>query len=190
MHTPWAVNSDLVVPYKPLRGGLNKIQHILRVCLTHPERLLLEPARAKILVVSKLSDSSNAAWEVWRNSTFLGIIVLDRITPNIDARLQFVFFDDELASKVALLREFVRKCFDEFGFERLTFETPELAQPKRKSGSRGGSTEGKLVSFARRRLGFAYEGGNRAGSRSERAYFDGVQWYDVVRLRLLAGEVL
>lgn len=121
-------------------------------------------------------------WEVWRNGEFLGIIVLDRIVAGIDARLQFVFFDDELGSKEPLLQAFIARCYADFGLVRLTTEVPECMS--------------NLIGFVRRKLGFRYEGELQApasvarrGSRRERAYWDGTRWHDVMVLRHLAEGV-
>lgn len=174
----FAVDPYLVTPYRPLAGALAKNDAVLEACVAHPERFLVSPISGdpRLLVAHALTHPDNAVWEVWRNDTFSGIILLDRIVPNLDARWQFVFFDDTLTDKVPVLHEFARRCFADLGFHRLTFEAP--------------AHMAVLLSFARRRLGFMLEGGDSKGSRRERAYFDGERWHDVVTLRLLRAEVL
>lgn len=173
----FSVAPYLCVPFRPFAGALSKNDTILAACVAHPERFLVSLASGdpQVLVAHMLTSPENAVWEVWRNDTsasiFVGILVLDRIVPGVDARWQFVFFDDELASKTDLLREFALRCFNELGLHRLTFEAPEPLAV--------------LIGFARRRLGFKFEGGNRHGSRREHAYFDGMKWHDIVVLRRL-----
>lgn len=175
----FAVDPYLVTPYRALAGNLRKNDLVLAECVAHPERFLVSPTAGvdpRVAVARTLTDPDNAAWEVWQNDTITGIILLDRIVWGVDARWQFVFFDDDLTSKIALLREFARRCFADAGFHRLTFEAPEHMTT--------------LHGFARRKLGFRAEGGVDAPlSRREQAYFDGETWRDLVTLRLLAGEV-
>ena len=161
----------LVVPYRPWVGASSKNDATLAHAAAHPERFLVSPLSGDpaVLVAQLLTDPRNGAWEVWRSDTFLGIISLDRVVPRIDARLQFVFLDDELASKSALLCEFVQRCFDDLGLARLTFEAP--------------ANMTMLTGFVKRKLRFVPEG-TRAS-----AYFDGERWHAVTTLRkLAAGE--
>jgi hypothetical protein len=174
----FSVAPYLVVPYRPFVGATHKNDTILARCATNPERFLLSACSGdpQTLIARTLTDPANAAWEVWQNDAFIGILMLDHIVPFVDARWQFVFFDDELASKTLLLREFARRCFVELGLQRLTFEAPEHMAV--------------LTGFVRRKLGFAYEGGDRHGSRRERAYCDAEgRWHDVTTLRLLADRI-
>lgn len=163
----FAVPPYLVTPYRPTIGALHKNDTVLDACLAHPERFLVSPRSGdpRVLVARTLTSPDNAAWEVWQNDTFRGILVLDRIVPQLEARLQFVFFDDELASKADLLRDFTQRCFAELHLTRLTFEAPARMKV--------------LTDFARRKLGFAPEGAR------VRAYHDGLDWDDVAVLGLV-----
>ena len=167
----FGLDSYLVTPYAPLRGALSKNDTVLATCAAHPERWLLAPRSGdpRVLVARALTSPDNAVWEVWRNDTFVGIIMLDRIAPALDARLGFVFFDDEVANKADLLREFVRRCFADFDLTRLTFEAPTRMTV--------------LTGFAKRKLGFVVEGVRR------RAYHDGASWSDVTCMGLLREDV-
>lgn len=175
----FAHSGYLITPYRPLIGALTKNDAILDACAAHPDRFGISPLSGdpRVLVAALLTDPRNAVWEVWQNASFVGIILLDRIVPQIDARLTFVFLDDGLASKAGLLNEFVQRCFADFGLHRLSLEAPEHMTV--------------LIGFARRKLGFDYEGTNdaavacRLGSRREHAYHDGTRWHDVVTLRRL-----
>lgn len=154
----------LATPYKPFAGLAAKNDAILDACVAHPDRFLVSPLSgdARVLVARLLTSPDNAFWEVWRGGAFCGILGVDRIVPCVDARLQFVFFDDELASKAVLLNDFVARCFAEFSLHRLTFEAPMHMTT--------------LTSFARRKLGFTAEGTRVA------AYHDGARWHDVAVL--------
>lgn len=147
-----------------------------------------------------ITHPHHVVFEVWRGDALVGILVLWRIMPRVDALLHFVFFDRNLVGKVRLLRQFLRFCFTELGFQRISMEVPEPVE--------------KLVSFARRKLAFRFEGedavrshpliadlaratgssGNphtwaaRVGSRRERAYWRDGAWHDVLCLRLTASE--
>lgn len=179
----FAIDPYLIVPYKPLTGALAKHDAIRDMCVLHPERFLASPRSGDpaLTVARHLAHPDNASWEVWRGGVCLGILSLDRIVAGLDARLQFVFFDDELASRVPLLQAFIARCYTEFGLARLTFEVPEHMS--------------NLIGFARRKLGFRYEGETQAsaaiarrGSRRDRAYWDGSRWHDIMVLRRLAEE--
>lgn len=160
----------LCVPYRPLAGALAKNDVILAACVTHPDRFLISPCSGdpQVLVAHVLTHPDNVVWEAWRGEAFCGIILLDRIVPNVEARAHFVFFDDELASKAGLLREFVERCFAELGFHRLTFEAPQHMTT--------------LTGFVRRKLGFAPEGVRK------NAYHDGVAWYDIAVLSRFGAD--
>lgn len=166
----FAVGDYLATPYRPLAGNLRKNDLVLAECVAHPERFLVSPRSGdpRLVLAHALTSADNAAWEVWQNDTIVGILLLDRIVWGIDARWQFVFFDDDLTSKTALLREFARRCFTEAGFHRLTIEAPEYMSV--------------LLGFARRKLKFVTEGERAA------AYHDGTTWHALVTLRLFAED--
>ena len=172
---PFAVGSYLVVPYRPFVGNQAKNARILDECVKHPERFTLPMARADIMTTAAwyLTDPNNLAWEVWNGSEILGIFLLDRIVPGVDARWHFVFFDGNLTGKQALLFAFLERAFA-VPLERISLEVPENVA--------------SLISFVRRKLGFQYEGGDRKGSRREHSHYDGVRWHDVVLLRLLRKD--
>lgn len=161
----------LATPLRLFDGAEDKADRVIAACLAHPERFLVSPRSGdpQVLVARLLTDPDNAVWEVWRGEAFLGIIMLDRIVPRVDARLQLVFFDDELASKASLLNDFVARCFSEYGLHRVTFEAPAPMTT--------------LTGFVRRKLGFAAEGQRAA------AYHDGVRWHDLAVLARFAPEV-
>lgn len=162
----------LATPYAPFSGAVDKADIVLTAAVAHPDRFLVSPRSGdpQVLVARLLTDPDNAAWEVWRGASFCGILLLDRIVPRVDARLQFVFFDDELASKATLLNDFAERCFTEFGLHRLTFEAPTCMKT--------------LTGFVRRRLGFAAESWRMS------AYHDGTKWHDLATYSRIAPEAL
>lgn len=146
-----------------------------------------------------LNDPFHWSWEVWRGSEFVGIIVLWRIAPQVDALLHFVFFDENLVGKRQLLLSFLEHCFEDLGFRRISMEIPESV--------------GTLVRFARKKLGFRFEGEDRTtdafvvrqirqngempnptqwiasqGSRREGSHWHDGAWRDTLCLRMTAEE--
>lgn len=161
----------LATPYRPFAGTPAKNDVIMAACLAHPDRFMVSTLSGdpRVLVARLLTSPENYVWEVWRSDTLVGIFMLDRIVPAVEARLQFVFFDDELSSKAPLLNDFVARCFGEFGLHRLTFEAPTMMTT--------------LLSFVRRKLGFTVEG-TRLG-----AYHDGTVWHSVTILGRVADDL-
>jgi hypothetical protein len=156
----------LVKPYEPLAGASAKNDALLAAVAAHPERLLVSPRSGdiRVLAAAVVTDPDNAAFEVWRGPACCGIILLDRIVPAIDARWQFAFWDNDLASRAGLLREFARRCFVEADLGRLTLEVP--------------THMAVLLRFARKALGALDEG------TRQRAYHDGGAWRDLAVLRV------
>jgi hypothetical protein len=161
--------NDALSPYRALEGATAKNDALLEACVAHPERFLASPRSGdpRLLVAAAVTDPDNAAWEVWRGPACCGIILLDRIVPAIDARWQFVFFDDDLASRASLLQEFARRCWTEAGLARLTLEIPDNMT--------------SLLRFARNTLGAVVEGVR------ERAYYDR-EWRALTTLRVSPTE--
>lgn len=137
-----------------------------------------------------LTDPANVIWTSYCDNDLTGIILLQKVVPRVDATFHFLFLDRKLASKRRLLKNILGVCFTDYGFNRLTMEFPEGVD---------------LVRFARRVLGFRYEGEGKPrnpelpkaltddwvakqGSRIEQGHFNGSEWKDIIRLRLLACE--
>lgn len=165
-----------------------------------------------------LTNPQHLTWEVWRGGELVGILLLWRIIPKQDALLHFVFFDRDLVGKVRLLRKFLRYCFEDLGFQRISLEVPETPAPLGLRTSEYDKTTRKarnntMLSFVRRKLSFRFEGesavknhplvadlkrttGNSdpsmwvagVGSRRERAHWLDGRWIDVICLRLTAPE--
>jgi hypothetical protein len=165
---------------------------LLDTFVAHPDFLTFphSPEEARAIGANLLTNPGHIVFEVWKDGGIAGIMILTRIVPRVDALLHFLFTDRDLVGKRKLLQNFVGFCFTDLGFNRLSMEVPE--------GS-------KVERFARRVLNFGYEGESRPrnaelpksldqvwvarqGSRSEKSYFNGNVWSDVLRLRLLASE--
>lgn len=137
-----------------------------------------------------LTNPAHLVYEAWQDGASVGVLLLDRIVPKVDARFHFLFLDRHLVGKRKLLINFLGFCFRDLGFHRISMEVPD---------GHG------LEKFIRRTLGFRYEGEGRSrhrdlhdnlsqrwvagqGSRREGAHFDGNAWRDIMLLRLLASE--
>jgi hypothetical protein len=177
-------------PYDPFDGHPIKNTLILDALVAHPALLPIpmDPQTARATWGAILTEPGHIVFEVWRDTEIVGVVWLTRILPRVDAVLQFYFFDRDLVGKRKLLQNFVRFCFRDLGFRRLTMEVPEGARIER---------------FARKVLSFKLEGESRPrnpelpkalsdsfvarqGSRREGVRFDGQTWTDVVVLRLMA----
>lgn len=189
-----------------------KRQTILQACVNHPWWFVCEssPEERALAASMIIHDPLNKVWEVWRGGTFVGILVLWQIQPAVNAVFHFVFFDQNLVGKRKLILNFLAHCFapvDEggLGLRRVTMEVPEFKPA--------------LLGFARRKLGFRFEGEDRsrklvegrgfkvkdpyrpnhrcdeldllisAGSRREHAHWFEGHWHDVLVLRLMAAEL-
>lgn len=137
-----------------------------------------------------LTDPTHLVYEAWQDGASVGVMILDRIVPKVDARFHFLFLDRNLVGKRRLLINFLGFCFRDLGFYRISMEAPD-----------GHGIE----KFIRRTLGFRYEGEVRKrhrdlhdnlsqrwvagqGSRREAGLYDGNAWRDIMLLRLLASE--
>ena len=186
----------LLVPYDPHRGPLEKNTLILDQLCARPQwtQAPLAPADLRANYAALLVDQKNGVFEVWRGDKLVGILTLHGIVPGVEATLHFVFFDGNLIGRRSLIRQFIGKCFRDFGFRRLVMAIPEPVET--------------LVRFARK-LGFRYEGEMRLqhhaalpnlgmehphvwvakqGSRREQAHWQDGSWRDLIVLRLLASE--
>lgn len=153
-----------------------------------------------------VTSPNHLAWEVWKEQEWVGIILLTDVSPLVGARLHIAFVDRNLVSKTRLIRRFLRYCFTELHFQRMTVHVPVFVWT--------------LSNYFRKKHGFKFEGEGlvdreilarigpqtdplnprkmigpapwiaSVGSRNERAHWDPKTqtWADVYRLRLLASE--
>jgi RimJ/RimL family protein N-acetyltransferase len=190
----------LMVLFDPARGWGDRLA-TLAAKYPHWISAPTEPADRERILFALVTAPGNLAWEVWRGSDIVGVVLLTDICPLVDARLHFAFFDGSLTSKTRLLRRFLAYCFTDLRFQRITVQCPDFIET--------------LISFYRRKLGFRYEGETLArehpavaelgahstgkmqnpnvwvasrGSRRERAHWHDGAWHDVICLRLTAPE--
>jgi RimJ/RimL family protein N-acetyltransferase len=180
----------MALPFDRVRLGPERCAQILQTFCEHPSWMTLpfEPAVMKLVAAKILTNPENRVMEVWKGGEFVGLLLLTGITPGVDALVHFVFFDRNLVGKRGLILNWLDQCFEEFQLQRVSLEVPETVEV--------------LASFARRKLGFKYEGEDRdptlkhqdavhqakQGSRKEKAHFDKGEWHDILRLRLLREE--
>jgi hypothetical protein len=195
------------VPFNPMVGNPERLTVLLDHLCAHPLWFAAPttPEEMRVVCARHLADQSSRKWECWLGGRLVGMVLLTRITPRIDALLQFTFFGISLFSTRRLLWNLIGQSFDEFELERISFEAPEHVKG--------------LVSFARSRLGFKFEGETscanhplttflrsrdsgrfhaadaptwiaKQGSRREASHWDGKKWRDVVLLRLRRAEYL
>lgn len=179
-------------PYRWDEGDPTRHTRLLDYFVEHPQWTTtpLSPEVARVHGAQLVTDPANVVYECWKDQTSIGILILSRVAPRVDAVLHFMFLDGDLVGKRRLLINFLGTCFHELGFRRLSLWTPDHS---------------KLEKFARRVLGFRYEGEGRPrnpelsaaldmtwvakqGSRREQSLFDGAEWRDMVVMRLLASE--
>ena len=178
-------------PYDVTRSVENNMA-LVQAFVENPQFLAypMSPEEAGRVWIWMLTNPGHVVFEAWRDKELLGVMVLTRVIPRIDALLHFFFLDKDLVGKRKLLQNFIGYCFTELGFNRLSIEVPEKV---------------RLERFARKVLRFRYEGESRPrnpelpacldstwvarqGSRTEGAYYNGETWTDILRLRLLASE--
>lgn len=193
----------MAVAVEPGTFDSGRLQVVMEHALKHPYWF---PAPSNdfdraVSASMHLHDPLNRVWEVWRGGEFVGILLLWRISPGVDALCHFVFFDQQLVGKQKLLLAFLDHCYHDLGFRRISLEVPEFV--------------GTLVSFARRKLGFHFEGEGRTtehpevqrlaargqmdrpnlwiaqqGSRREGCHWHRGVWHDVLCLRQTKEEFL
>ena len=200
--------SLFAVPYLPFIGHPTKNETILDNMVKHPMwfTAALPPDGIRIASAHYLTDPDNLVWEVWLGGTLVGVVILSRITPNVDAHLHFTFFGVSMRSTKKLLWNILGHCFTALDLQRVTYEAPEHAKG--------------LIAFLRKNALFLYEGEKscqdaplallltnkgagkyhaanqkdaatwiaKQGSRREAAYWDGTRFRDTVVLRLLKRE--
>ncbi len=194
----------VAIPYRPFTGNEAadeaKNAKILDALSTLPNLFPLQYTveQRQLIIAATLVDPTNRAWEIWRDGSLVGILLLTRIVRGLDALAHLAFFDKKLVGKRQLLRNMIARAFRELDLQRLSVEIPAHLEP--------------LIRFVRTKLDFRFEGEAQAaehpaikgfpsginnaprwlahwGSRRERMHFDGERYHDVVLLRLLKSEL-
>jgi RimJ/RimL family protein N-acetyltransferase len=123
----------------------------------------------RVYLASTLTDPRNRVWEVWSDSQLVGVLLLTRIQPRLDALAHFAFFDRRLTGRQALLKNVMAQAFLDLDLQRLSVEIPEHLDA--------------LIRYTEKKLGFKPEG------QRQHAFWDAESgWRDVTCLRLLRSE--
>ena len=194
----------VAVPYRPFTDNPQadeaKNAKILSALSDLPNLFPLQYSdeQRQTIIAATLVDPQNVAWEIWRDGTLVGILLLTRIVRGLDALAHLAFFDKKLVGKRALLRNMIARAFRELALQRLSVEIPAHLEP--------------LIRFVRTKLDFRFEGEAQAaehpaiaglpsginnaprwlahwGSRREHMHFTGTEWVDVLCLRVLASDL-
>ena len=183
------------MPYRWNVGDPSKNSKILDEFVAHPEwcTIPLEGDELRVVAAAALTAPDSSAWECWREGELVGILLLTRVVPKVDALFHFLFFDHNLVGKRILLKRFFQWCFEHLELHRISMEASEHQH--------------KYIKFCRT-MGFLYEGEAKAGtlgdskrlerpakelagygSRREQAYCYKGKWLDIQLLRLLPRDV-
>ena len=185
----------VLTPYRWYLGDPNRNEKILDEFVAHPEwcTIPLEADELRVVAAAALTAHDSMAWECWREGELVGILLLTRVMPKVDALFHFLFFDHNLVGKRLLLKRFFQSVFEDLGLHRISMEASEHQH--------------KYIKFCRT-IGFLYEGEAKAGtigdgqrldrpakglaeygSRREQAYCYKGKWLDIQLLRLLPKDV-
>lgn len=198
----------MALPFDWQRLGPERVSGVLDHFCAHPLWMVqaLGPEEMRVAAAAVLTSPDNRIWEVWRGGEMCGLLLLTNIIPMVDAQVHFTFMDRNLIGKTRLIVNWMRDCVAMFDFQRLTAEVPEY--------------EPRLRKFYRNKLGFRYEGEGSVkdrmtrwlghmkpeaaleqmavefadlSSRRERSIRGRSgpdEWKDLIRLRVLRGELL
>lgn len=193
------------IPYQWDRGDPEKNTRILDFLSAHPWWITVptDEAGRRVLYASMMVDPRNHLREVWNGGELVGMLYLGDVVPNVGGTVHWIFMDKNLVGKRRLLQRWLGQCFTEFNLQRLTLYVPAFIE--------------RMETFARRSLGFTYEGEGlarkaltdpgsagqvklrvkvenphiwlaRLGSRRERSHWHEGAWHDIHVLRLLRSE--
>ena len=170
--------SDVTCEARCIHNGVN-LEAMCETC-----------ARRMQIIAAALTAPTSRAWEVWCSNgaemTPSGMILLTDISPGLDAKGHYVFFDERLGDKTEVLQDVIAWIFADHegwdGLARLTIEVPAPFVA--------------LARHATRRLGFGGAFKHRVSERLtlqvEGVKRGAVKWrgtpQDVLVLGLLAPE--
>lgn len=145
------------------------------------------------MVIARLARADSRSWEVYREGELIGLLHADDITPGVDARCHFIFFDHALVDKREMCRATMAWLFHTYDLHVLRVEVPTYAS--------------KLAGFARKALSFKYEAESRPFtwpssaqpltleadearlvSRKHHAIFHAGRWHDLLLLSITREE--
>ena len=192
-----APNPLLTAPVQFPSGDKDRDSELLDFLVAHPSWLSvpLDEEGRRIMFVVTLTDPRNRFWGVWDGGKLVGVLYLGEIVPALGATVHFVFLDRKLVGKRRTILRWLGECFTTYDLHRLAMKIPVTVDP--------------LLSYARTKLGFKFEGeetvkGHAAlaklgmenphvwvakqGSRREQSHWQDGKWQDVYHLRLLRSE--
>lgn len=180
-------------PFTPLPA--EKLTFLLDKLVAHDPwfgDLLDTPEKRREASSAYIVDAcvSGRVWECWRDTTLVGLLLLNEMVPFQDARCHFVFFDSKLADKEQLCLQLMAHAYDSIPLEVLRVQIPTYAKA--------------LLKYIRK-LGFRYEAESRIfswptnasplsadvaklGSRLHRASLYRGSWHDVLLLSQTRDE--
>lgn len=192
--------SLFTIPYIWDSGNPAKNTKILDFVCAHPYWVTtpLDEEGRRITWAGVMVNPQNLIREVWDGGELVGMLYLGDITTRVNGVVHWMFLDHKLTGKRQILLDWFGQCFIEQDLQRLTVYCPEFVPT--------------LEHYARRKLGFKYEGEDlarklsglerlkkdphhrpdldvaRLGSRRERSHWYEGQWWDITVLRLLRTE--
>lgn len=104
----------------------------------------LDPDEVRREAAGGLCLPDTRAWEVWEETTMVGLLVLTKLLPGLDATVHFTFWRTNLFAARRLIHAWLGVVFQDYDLQRVTVEVPE-------------HTKG-ILAFVRQRLGFRFEG--------------------------------
>lgn len=141
--------------------------------------------RCLLAISYMLSKPDSRSWEIWSTDDtpeLVGIMVLTRVTPGVDAEAHYAFFDGRLHGKDAIIEEMIQWVFEDHddwhALKRLTIAIPDYAFA--------------LARHATKRLGFGGDFVWRARGKSipvEGVRRGAMRWRGVDRDVLLMGRL-
>lgn len=137
-----------------------KISYLLDRLTEHDSWWSDYQAGRREIAAAILISPDNFVFEVWRRGDTapdhqpVGLVVFTDITPHVDCQFHPIFFDGKLANALGkrnILLSLLLWAFQNLGVERVSVEVPEFAGP--------------LIGYARKKLGFRFEGEGRIITR-------------------------
>ena len=130
----------IAVPFTPFPP--EKLAEIVTMCCEHQPWFAdmdwaKGEAHRRTLVLSRLSDLYANTFEVYRDGQLVGILQLDEIVPQQDARCHFLFKDHSLADKRQLVLNMMQWAF-ESGYRRYEWKCDALNAASRAAAQRLG----------------------------------------------------
>ena len=138
------------IPYQWDRGDPAKNTKILDFLSEHPWWITVptDIDGRRRLYSAMMVNPQNHLREVWNGGELVGMLYLGDVIPGVSGTVHWIFMDKKLAGKRRLLWTWFGQCFTTHDLQRLTLYVPEFV--------------GVLEDYARVKLGFKYEGQDRA----------------------------